>query len=155
MAFNKCTILSLVLAGAACGRDGLQDAAAMTASDVHPRQPSLSPSDDHYAHYEGTQGRNNCKADLDCLISGCFMSTCAAEILEIADPQFCQERMATQAPQPSYSRCGCLNGTCLWYFETDYDRVCAVDSDCAGLGPPPQGHIGKSLRTCTGGQCRF
>ena len=121
----------------------------------HPRQPSFVPSSDNYSYYEGAAARNACVLDHDCVTSGCSGSTCAAEAVEIADEEFCENLLRTSAVEPQFSRCGCLAGECRWYFETDYDRPCATDDDCAGLGPPPEGVHKKAVWTCVDGGCQF
>jgi hypothetical protein len=121
---------------------------------AHPRLAFFDASSEHYDYYEGTWGKNGCAQDGDCLISGCSGSTCAAQVLEISDEAFCQERMATSWPAPQFSLCGCLADECRWYFENDYQRSCAGDQDCAGLGPP--GGIPKRGGwTCVNGACQF
>lgn len=147
--------LLVVLAGVACGRTDLDGEGQAQTSYAHPRQPSLAPGSEHYGYYEGIPGRNGCADDQDCLVSGCSDSTCAAEVIEIADEQFCENLLHTSVVEPPFSRCGCLAGECRWYFETDYDRPCVTDSDCAGLGPPPEGVMKKALWTCVSGGCQF
>jgi hypothetical protein len=149
------TLLLCALLWASCGRIGLDDAAGAGAVYEHPRQPSLSPGDDDFAYFEGLAGQNACARDQDCVISGCSNSTCAAEVVAIADEEFCENLLRTSVKEPPFSQCGCLAGECRWYIETDYDRPCVTDSDCASLGPPPEGIHKKALWTCAGGRCQY
>jgi hypothetical protein len=151
--------LCLTLAAAACGRTPFDElgppATASSAPDAHPRQPYLTPNSESYAYYEGESVRNRCAQDRDCLVTGCVRSTCAAEVMEISDTGFCRERSGLSWPEPQLAECGCLEGECRWYFETDYDRHCEAAVDCAGLGPPPGGIHMKGSWTCAQGQCQF
>lgn len=134
-------------------------APASSAADAHPRQPYFTPDSESYGTYEGASVRNGCTQDRDCLITGCFRSTCAAVVTEVSDNDFCKRRSGAQWPQPQFGQCGCLKGECLWYFESDYDRPCEEESDCAGLGPPPEGKPagkhGKGIWGCVQGACQF
>jgi hypothetical protein len=149
------TLLLCALLWASCGRTVLESATSAAPSYEHPRQPSLASGSDHFAYYEGIAASNACARDQDCVISGCSDSACAAEAIEIADEEFCENLLRTSVKEPPFSQCGCLAGECRWYFETDYDRPCATDSDCAGLGPPPEGIHKKAPWTCAGGRCQF
>ncbi|MBN2577098.1 MAG: hypothetical protein JXP73_21225, partial [Deltaproteobacteria bacterium] len=124
LARRRVGVWLVALAGAACGRSGLESASQVETSHAHPRQAALSPGSEHYGYYEGISGRNGCAYDQDCVISGCSNSTCAAEAIAIADEQFCENLLRTSVVEPPFSRCGCLAGECRWYFETDYDRPC-------------------------------
>jgi len=147
--------LLLALALTACSGRTPMDADAATVPDEHPRQPYFTPGGAAYAYYEGSPVNNKCTRDESCLVSGCSGSTCAAEKMVITDEAFCEERMTTQAIEPHFARCGCLLGECRWYFENDYDRTCAVDGDCAGLGQPPGGVRSKGRWVCTVDGCEF
>jgi hypothetical protein len=149
------TVLLGALLWTACGRTGMESVTSAASVYEHPRQPSLAPGSDHYTYYEGAPGQNACARDQDCVISGCADSTCAAEVIAIADKEFCENLLRTSVVEPPFSRCGCLAGECRWYFESDYDRTCASDSDCAGLGPPPEGVHKKAAWNCSGGRCQF
>lgn len=148
-------MLLCALAWAACGRVGLDSAPVGTVAYDHPRQPSLAAGSDNFAYYEGIAASNACARDQDCVISGCSNAACAAEVVAIADEEFCENLLRTSVVEPPFSRCGCLAGDCRWYFETDYDRPCATDTDCAGLGPPPGGSPRKAVWTCASGRCLF
>jgi hypothetical protein len=155
--------LCLTLVAAACGRtpvDALGTAApAGLTPEAHPRQPYFTPGSEDYGYYEGASVRNSCTQDRDCLVTGCLRSTCAAEVMEISDNSFCNQRFGTQWPEPQLAECGCLKGDCLWYFENDYDRPCEEEADCTGLGPPPGGRpvgkVGKAIWGCVQGRCQF
>jgi hypothetical protein len=148
-------VLLGALLWAACGRTGMESVTSSSSVYEHPRQPSLAAGSDHFTYYEGAPGQNACARDQDCVISGCSDSTCAAEVIAIADEEFCENLLRTSVVEPPFSRCGCLAGECRWYFESDYDRTCDSDSDCAGLGPPPEGVLKKASWTCVGGRCQF
>ena len=119
---------------------------------AHPRQPCFTPDSENYSYYEGS-GNDRCARDQDCVISGCYDSTCAAEVIQVNDSEFCRQRMLSQSIR--LGSCGCLNRECRWYFENDYDRLCDTDDDCKNLGRPPSASATKSLWTCVLGQCRF
>ena len=155
--------LCLTLVAAACGRTpvdvlGVPAPAGLT-PDAHPRQPYFTAGSESYGYYEGASVRNTCTQDRDCLVSGCLRSTCAAEVMEISDNSFCEQRLGAQWPEPQLGQCGCLKSECLWYFENDYDRACEEEADCAGLGPPPggkpAGKHGKGIWGCVQGKCQF
>jgi len=122
----------------------------------HPRVAFVSSEDQYHDHYEGTSGENRCARDQDCLISGCHDSTCAAEVVEIDDEEFCNSReLSSWAwPGPGLSSCGCIDEECQWYFENDFDRHCETDDDCDGLGPPPEG-MQKDMWYCRNNGCQF
>jgi hypothetical protein len=56
---------------------------------------------------------------------------------------------------PYYEGIAVANG----YFESDYDRSCGVDADCAGLGRPASDtgrkSEGKGSWLCTQGACQY
>lgn len=151
--------LCLALASAGCGRTPIDGVGASvpvgSPSGAHPRQPYFTPGSESYGYYEGSSVSNACALDQDCIVTGCVRSTCAAEMMEIPDREFCEGRTTASWPLPQFASCGCLSGECRWYFENDYDRHCDVDTDCAGLGPPPGGSHIKALWRCAGGTCQF
>ena len=141
--------LYLTLATAACGRTPVDvlgtPATGGSTPDAHPRQSYFTPGSESYGYYEGGSVRNSCTQDRDCLVTGCLRSTCAAEVMEISEGSFCNERSNLSWPEPQLAECGCIEGECLWYFENDYNRHCEEGADCAGLGPPPGGMQKKGI----------
>lgn len=142
-----------------CASSGVKDDLGGGMADAeaefdHPRVVYFSSENEHYDYYEGTSGKNRCARDDDCLVSGCVLSTCAAEVIEIDDAEFCEDRMRSSWPLPQLGLCGCINEECQWYFENDFDRYCETDDDCDGLGPPPEG-IRKAVWYCRNNGCHF
>lgn len=156
--FCSVGVFCLGLVAVACGRTPMDVqgvlATAASTPEAHPRQPYFTPGSEDYGSYEGGSVRNACVQDLDCLVTGCQGSTCAAEVMEVSDQGFCDGRSRSQANEPWLAECGCLKGECRWYFANDYDRPCEKDDDCAGLGPPPGG-MHKGIWRCAQGACRF
>jgi hypothetical protein len=137
------------------GEDDESDPPCVTDRE-HPRVLYFSPDDPDYDYYEGTEGKNSCICDEDCVVSGCLFSTCAAEVIKIDDnDEFCKGRSYSQWPSPQLGTCGCVNKKCQWYYENDYDRYCETDKDCDGLGPPPEGINAKAMWVCRDGKCHF
>lgn len=136
----------------------LDDSEDPTPSEApeHPRATHYAPTAGaDYSFYEGTAGENQCEVDEDCLISGCFRSTCAAEVITIADEAFCGARASVSWPEPQLAQCGCIANECQWYSETDFDRRCEEDRDCSGLGVPPDGTPEKTSWFCVDRACHW
>ncbi|MBN2526101.1 MAG: hypothetical protein JXR76_06885 [Deltaproteobacteria bacterium] len=128
------------------------------ASDAfeHPREVYMNEDDPHYDIYEGAGIENRCQNDTDCIVTGCVESTCAAEPIEINDDAFCNQLLMTSGREPLFGSCGCLDGLCTWYFESDFDRECTDNEDCNGLGVPPEGITQKGIWYCNSDmECSF
>jgi len=76
-------------------------------------EPTLQPGASLYDRYEGIGHRNDCKADIDCVASGCSGEICAAESLAST----CEV-----VPMPPGS-CHCVNDLCLWSRPCEWDSV--------------------------------
>jgi len=67
-------------------------------------KPTLSAEDELFDRYEGTSGNNDCKADSDCMRSGCSGEVCAADQ---------QDTTCELVPKPA-GGCHCVENQCQW-----------------------------------------
>ncbi len=101
--------VTLLFIGACCGKGTpAQDASSAPVVAPSPDRSALVPQTHPlYARVEGSDFKNQCSSDADCMVSGCSQEVCAAE-----------EAMTTCEALDFPSRggsCGCLSGECKWY----------------------------------------
>jgi eight-cysteine-cluster-containing protein len=73
------------------------------------RTPALTPADPAYARLEGSGFGNDCQHDAACHVGGCSGEVCSAE-------EGVMSTCEVTVPAPKDASCGCVEGTCLWYW---------------------------------------
>jgi eight-cysteine-cluster-containing protein len=114
------TVLAITLAG--CKSSGEKpvtepppDTGVVIGEPPAPANRTPAVKADHalYARVEGTNFKNACTKDQECMKGGCSAEVCAAEEVNST----C-EMPADGFPQGASALCGCVKSDCIWYTET-------------------------------------